>query len=41
MSNPLRFDVFVSVEIPVVTSDLPPGLAERRWVAYLVNARFR
>ena len=31
MSNPLRFDVFVSAEIPVVTSDLPPGLAERRW----------
>jgi glyoxylase-like metal-dependent hydrolase (beta-lactamase superfamily II) len=31
MSNPLRFDVFASAEIPVVTSDLPPGLAERRW----------
>jgi glyoxylase-like metal-dependent hydrolase (beta-lactamase superfamily II) len=31
MSNPLRFDVFVSAQIPVVTNDLPPGVAERRW----------
>jgi glyoxylase-like metal-dependent hydrolase (beta-lactamase superfamily II) len=31
MSNPLRWDVFVSAQIPVVTSDLPPGAAERRW----------
>ncbi|HEY6345509.1 MAG TPA: MBL fold metallo-hydrolase [Bryobacteraceae bacterium] len=31
MSNPLRWEVFVSAQIPVVTSDLPPGLAERRW----------
>jgi glyoxylase-like metal-dependent hydrolase (beta-lactamase superfamily II) len=31
MSNPLRWDVFVSDEIPVVTRDLPPGVNERRW----------
>jgi glyoxylase-like metal-dependent hydrolase (beta-lactamase superfamily II) len=31
MSNPLQWHVFVSTQIPVVTSDLPPGVAERRW----------
>jgi glyoxylase-like metal-dependent hydrolase (beta-lactamase superfamily II) len=31
MSNPLHWHVFVSTQIPVVTSDLPPGVAERRW----------
>ena len=31
MSNPLRWDVFVSDEIPVVIRDLPPGVNERRW----------
>jgi len=31
VSNPLQWDVFVSTQIPVVTSDLPPGVAERRW----------
>jgi glyoxylase-like metal-dependent hydrolase (beta-lactamase superfamily II) len=31
MRNPLRWDVFVSDEIPVVTHDLPPGMNERRW----------
>lgn len=31
MSNPLRFDVLVSAQIPVVTNDLPPGVVERRW----------
>jgi glyoxylase-like metal-dependent hydrolase (beta-lactamase superfamily II) len=31
MSNPLRWDVFVSAQIPVVTNDLPPGATERRW----------
>jgi glyoxylase-like metal-dependent hydrolase (beta-lactamase superfamily II) len=31
MSNPLRWDVLVSAQIPVVTSDLPPGATERRW----------
>ena len=31
MSSPLRWDVFVSAQIPVVTNDLPPGATERRW----------
>jgi glyoxylase-like metal-dependent hydrolase (beta-lactamase superfamily II) len=31
MSDPLRFDVCVSAQTPVVTDDLPPGVAERRW----------
>ena len=31
MSNPLQWDVFVSTQIPVVTTDLPPGVAGRRW----------
>lgn len=31
MSNPLQWHVLVSTQIPVVTNDLPPGLAERRW----------
>lgn len=31
MNNSLQWDVLVSTEIPVVTSDLPPGMAERRW----------
>lgn len=31
MSNRLRWDVFVSDVIPVVTRDLPPGVNERRW----------
>jgi glyoxylase-like metal-dependent hydrolase (beta-lactamase superfamily II) len=31
MSSPLQWHVFVSTQIPVVTSDLPPGVAERRW----------
>ncbi|HLN03613.1 MAG TPA: MBL fold metallo-hydrolase [Bryobacteraceae bacterium] len=31
MNNPLRFDVLVSAQIPVVTNDLPPGVSERRW----------
>jgi hypothetical protein len=31
MSNPLRWEVFVSDAIPVVTRDLPPGVSERRW----------
>src|ERR1700757_2788532 len=31
MSNPLQWQGFVSTQIPVVTSDLPPGVAERRW----------
>jgi glyoxylase-like metal-dependent hydrolase (beta-lactamase superfamily II) len=31
VSNLLHWHVFVSTQIPVVTSDLPPGVAERRW----------
>jgi glyoxylase-like metal-dependent hydrolase (beta-lactamase superfamily II) len=31
MSNRLQRDVFVSTETPVVTTDLPPGVTERRW----------
>ena len=31
MNNPLRFDVLVSAQIPVVTDDLPPDTTERRW----------
>jgi len=31
MGNPLQWQVFVSTQIPVVTSDLSPGVAERRW----------
>ena len=31
MSNPVQWNVFISTQIPVVTSDLPPGVAERRW----------
>jgi glyoxylase-like metal-dependent hydrolase (beta-lactamase superfamily II) len=31
MRNPLRWDVLVSAQIPVVTNDLPPGVPERRW----------
>ena len=31
MSNPLQWHVFVSTQIPVVISDLPPGVTERRW----------
>jgi glyoxylase-like metal-dependent hydrolase (beta-lactamase superfamily II) len=31
MGNPLNWDVFVSAESLVVTSDLAPGMTERRW----------
>jgi glyoxylase-like metal-dependent hydrolase (beta-lactamase superfamily II) len=31
MSNGLDWEVFVSTEAPVVTSDLAPGATERRW----------
>jgi glyoxylase-like metal-dependent hydrolase (beta-lactamase superfamily II) len=31
MSNGLHWEVFVSTEAPVVTSDLAPGTTERRW----------
>src|SRR5689334_11694735 len=31
MTNPRRWEVFVSAQIPVVISDLPPGAPEMRW----------
>src|SRR6202023_198934 len=31
MTNRLQWDVLVSAEIPVVTSDLPPGASEMKW----------
>src|ERR1700675_1863289 len=31
MTNRLQWDVFVNAEIPVVTSDLPPGASEMKW----------
>src|SRR5438309_11360307 len=31
MTNRLQWDVLVSAQIPVVTSDLPPGATERKW----------
>ena len=31
MNSPLKWDVFVSSQIRVVTSDLPPGVTEMKW----------
>ena len=31
MTNRLQWEVFVSAQIPVVTSDLPPGANEMKW----------
>src|ERR1700726_2583031 len=31
MTNRLRWEVFVSAPIPVVTNDLPPGASEMKW----------
>jgi glyoxylase-like metal-dependent hydrolase (beta-lactamase superfamily II) len=31
MTNRLQWEVFVSAQIPVVTSDLPPGASEMKW----------
>src|ERR1700686_2638943 len=31
MTNRLQWDVFVNAQIPVVTSDLPPGASEMKW----------
>jgi glyoxylase-like metal-dependent hydrolase (beta-lactamase superfamily II) len=31
MTNRLQWEAFVSVQIPVVTSDLPPGASEMKW----------
>jgi glyoxylase-like metal-dependent hydrolase (beta-lactamase superfamily II) len=31
MNRPLKWDVFVSSQIPAVTSELPPGATEMKW----------
>src|SRR5437899_4725403 len=31
MNSPLKWDVFVSSQIPAFTSDLPPGVTEMKW----------
>src|SRR5258708_38409568 len=31
MNSPLKWDVFVSSQIPVVTTDLPLGVTEMKW----------
>ena len=31
MNRPLKWDVFVSSQIPAVTGDLPPGATEMKW----------
>ena len=31
MNSPLKWDVFVSSQIPVVTTELPPGVTEMKW----------
>src|SRR6267154_5918588 len=31
MTNRLQWEVFVSAQIPVVTSDFPPGASEMKW----------
>src|ERR1700721_3114783 len=31
MTNRLQWEVFVSAQIPVVASDLPPGASEMKW----------
>src|ERR1700758_3257922 len=31
MTNRLQWEVFVSAQIPVVTSDFPPGASEIKW----------
>ena len=31
MNSPLKWDVFVSSQIPVITTDLPPGATEMKW----------
>jgi len=31
MTNRLQWDVLVSAQIPVITSDLPPGASEMKW----------
>src|SRR5437016_2668754 len=31
MNSPLKWDVFVSRQIPAVTRDLPPGVTDMKW----------
>ena len=31
MNSPLKWEVFVSPQVAVITSDLPPGATERKW----------
>src|ERR1700737_4311036 len=31
MNSPLKWDVFLSSQIPVVPSELPPGVSEMKW----------
>jgi len=31
MKSALKWDVFVSSQIPAVTGDLPPGVTEMKW----------
>jgi len=31
MNSPLKWEVFVSPQVEVITSDLPPGATERKW----------
>ena len=31
MNSPLKWDVFVSSQIPAFTTDLPPGVTEMKW----------
>src|SRR6266403_1800556 len=40
MTNRLQWDVLVSAQIPVITSDLPPGASEMKMVAHFFDAYF-
>ena len=31
MNSPLKWEVFISPQVAVITSDLPPGVTERKW----------
>ena len=37
MNSPLKWDVFVSSQIPAFTTDLPPGVTENEMVTDIVN----
>jgi len=38
MNSPLKWEVFVSPQVAVITSDLPPGATERKWSPISYNA---